>query len=302
MRNESIITSLSQQREALLRRLATLEDADWDVVCPAPSPPADVVRLDEPQRTVREIVAHLLVSDQLVLRGGALRAFGARGGLEHPGAWDLRRVQPLAAAPSSELLTLLAQRGRRLTRVVDAAPAPLRRLPLRGPLGRQTVAQLVTRRVLHEWLHEQDIAAATAPATAGSAGPAVAEAIADAVGQLLPHDVLPRTGLDAGVIRLVVGYGDDPGATRRSIWGVDFARRQYGPRVVTRPDATVRVRATTLALLAHGRSDRLPDGPRVQLEGDETLGHALLDALTAPRGPATCVAPGPSTRAATGRG
>lgn len=290
MRNECIIIGLSQQREALLRRLATLDDRSWDLVCPAPAPPADVVRLDEPRRTVREVVAHLLVVDQMVLRGGALRSFGGRHGLDHPGGWDLRRVQPLAAFPPTELVGLLAQRGARFARRVDAAPAPLRRIPVPGPYGRQSVAQLVTRRILHEWLHEQDIAAATAPDAAPSAGAAVAEAIADGVLQLLPNEVLPRTGLDAGVIRVVLDLGGDAAVARRTIWGLDFARRQYGPRVVTRPEATIRLRATTLALLAHGRADRLGDGRCVDVEGDQALAEVLLRALTAPRAVAPCLA------------
>lgn len=298
VRNDSIITGLSQQRESLLRRLAMLDDRSWDLVCPAPAAPPDVVRLDEPQRTVRQVVAHLLVIDQMVLRGGALRTFGGRHGLDHPGGWDLRRVQPLAAAPPAELVSLLAQRGARFARRIDAAPAPLRRIPVPGAFGRQSVAGLVTRRILHEWLHEQDIAAATAPGAAPSAGAAVAEAIADAVLQLLPTEVLPRTGLETGVIRLVLDLGPDAAPSRRTIWGLDFARRQYGPRVLARPEATIRLRATTLALLAHGRSDRLDDRPCADVEGDPALADVLLQALTAARAAAPCLVAGTLTRTA----
>lgn len=286
----------------MLRRLDGLGEADWEQVCPAPAPAADVVRLDDPQRSVREVVAHLLVSDEIVLRGGSIRALTGRGGLEHPGAWDLRRIAPLASAPPAELVALLAERGRRFGRLVRAAPAPLRRIPVRGPFGRQAPAQLVTRRVLHEWLHEQDIAAAAPGADSGpTAAPAVAEAVADAVLGLLPGDVLPRIALAEGVVRLLVEFGGDGSqGQHRCEWGLDFGRRQYGPRVLRRPATTITMAATTLALLAHGRSERLPAEPCVDVEGDGELAEALLGAFGAPRATAPCVPVRTKTRAVTG--
>lgn len=293
MRNDRLIASVLQQRESLLRRVAALADAQWDIVCPAPAAPSDVVRLDEPQRTVREIVAHLLVVDAMVLRGATLRAGSPQRGLEHPGAWDLRRIQPIAAGPPAELVAQLAASGKRFGRLVGSAPAPVRRIPVRGPFGRQPLAQLITRRVLHEWLHEHDIAAATGSAPAAGplpTTPAVAEALADALLQLLPTDVLPRTGHASGVVRLVLELGEDgAGGALRSIWGLDFDRRQYGPRVVQPADATVRVQATALALLVHGRSDRLAGGSCVDVEGDSDLAAGLLHALGAPRAPTPCL-------------
>lgn len=293
MRNDRFITSVLEQRESLLRRLAALDDAQWDLICPAPSPPTDVVRLDEPQRSIREVVAHLLVVDTMVLSGASPRP-GVQRRLDAPGAWDLRRIQPLAAAPPADLLSQLATSGKRFGRLVDSAPAPLRRIPVRGPFGRQPLAQLITRRVLHEWLHEHDIAAAAADTSTTGPLPTsvgVAAALADALLQLLPADVLPRTGGDAGVVRLVLELGEDPaGGVRRIIWGLDFGRRQYGPRVVRPADATIRTHAATLALLAHGRSDRLGQESCVDVEGDAELAAGLLQALGAPRAPAPCLA------------
>lgn len=290
MRSEAILRSALEQRQAVLRRLTALDGQQWDLVCPAPGPPPDVVRLDEPHRTVREVVAHLLVIDEMILRGGSLRYLGGRRDLDHPGSWDLRRVGPLAAAPPAELISLLAERGRRFSRVLESAPAPLRRVPIKGPFGRQPLGELITRRVLHEWLHEQDVAAATSPGEPSTAGAAVCAAIADAVLQSLPGEILPRTGLDTGVVRLVVEFGEGPdGEMRRSTWGLDFAQRRYGPRVVTPSDTTIRLHAMTLALLAHGRSDRLGSESCVAIVGDLDLAGALLTALGAPRTPASCL-------------
>lgn len=260
--------------------MAALGDAAWELVCPVPVPPAGVVRLDEPDRRVRDIVAHLLVIDEMILRGGALRTWSGMRHLEHPGAWDLRRIQPLAALPIPELVALLASRGERFGRIISAAPGPLRRVPVVGRHGRLSISALIGRRVLHEWLHEHDIATAT-----GSLAPApsalVSTVVADAALQLLPLEGLSRLGADRGVVRIVVDCTGGAGSSAVSrTWGIDFARRQYGPRVVASADATIRVTAPALALLANGRGDRLGEGRCAEMEGDTDLAAVLLEEWT----------------------
>ena len=285
MRKDIFVAAVQDQRDALLQRLSSLPPGHWDAVCPAAAPPADVVRLESPPRTVRDVVAHLLVVDELALRGGTLRAPDGVRRLEHPGGWDLRRVAPVSAQSGSDLLDALARRGERFTRVVATAPAALHRLPVPGPFGRQPLGRLIGRRVLHEWLHEQDIALATAAGPVPPAEPAseaVAQVLADSVLQMLPADALPRTGLTTGTLRIVVDVaGPRPAgqAPVRCIWGVDFGRRQFGPRVVRPADATVRLPAATLALLAHGRGARVDQAAAPSIEGDQTLGARVLAAI-----------------------
>lgn len=289
---DALACAVYEQRESLLRRVATLTDAEWDLVCPAPAPPADVVRIDEPRRSVREVVAHLLVVDDMVLRGGAFRAWAGLRRLEHPGGWDLRRISPLAELPVSELVTLLARRGERFGRLVSEAPGAVRRLPVPGPFGRQPLAGVLSRRVLHEWLHEQDIAAATEESPGVAMSPSIATVATGALLRLLPDAVLPRMSLNAGVVRVVVELADERaagGSVQRCIWGLDFTRRQYGPRVLAPADATVRVEAPALAMLAYGRGDRLGDGSCVTVDGDEAMAGAFLSALATPRTPAPCL-------------
>lgn len=290
MSTDALACAVYEQREALLRRVAILSDEQWDLVCPAPAPPPGVLRLDEPRRTVREIIAHLLVVDDMVLAGSALRSFSGLRRLEHPGAWDLRRVEPLAALPVTELVALLAERGQRFGRLVAGAPSAVRRLPVAGPYGRQPLSGLLTRRVLHEWLHEQDIAAA-APSELGPPEMTVpvASAATDAVLRLLPDAVLPRTDLDGGVVRLVVDLGAAEGGHQRRIWGLDFNRRQYGPRVLAPADATIRMTAAALALLANGRGPRMGSEPCVEIDGDGAMARAFLDALGTPGAPVPCL-------------
>ena len=268
--------------------MARLPDAAWDLPCPVPAPPPDVVRLEQPRRAVRDVIAHLLLIDEMVLRGGALRAWSGIRRLEHPGGWDLRRIQPLAALEVADLVTLLARHGERFGRVLGAAPAALRRVPVPGPFGRLPLSSLVGRRVLHEWLHEHDIAMAT-QASAPQLSVPVSLVVADAVLQLLPAVGLPRITAEAGVVRVVVTCGPGAGGPQRRIWGVDFARRQYGPRVVRAADAVIRVEAGALALLANGRGDRVPEAACPDVEGDADLGGLLLEAWSSSAVPVPCL-------------
>ena len=288
MRKDTFVAAVYDQRAALLRRVATLADADWDAVCPAPAPPADVVRLDTPRRTVREVIAHLLVVDDLVLRGGAVRSLRR---LEHPGGWDLRRVGPLARQSPTDLVTMLARRGERFGRLVSNAPAAAHRVPVPGPFGRLPLGSLIGRRVLHEWLHEQDIAAATGAHLSLPSSAAVGRVLAETVLAMLPAEALPCIDADQGVVRIIADATgtDSAGNAERVVWGIDFARRQYGPRVLRPADATIRVEAAALALMAHGRGERLGSQPCVQVEGDDGLARCVLDALESRATPAPCV-------------
>lgn len=281
MQKETLIAAVYAQREATLRRVATLPDAGWDLPCPLPPAPPDVVRLDQPVRRVRDLVAHLIVVDELVLRGGAIRSWMNLRRLGSSGTWDPRRIEPLSQRSPTELVTLLARRGERFATLAAAAPAAVGHLPLRGPFGREPLVHVVARRVVHEWLHERDLSAAQG-GLPRDPEPATAEVIAAAVLCGLPTTTLPQLGLDKGVVRLRVALEPEAGAARELSWSVDFARRQYGPRVTLPPDAIVTLSAATLGLLAAHRV--APDDPDagVRIEGAAHLAQALLAAITMP--------------------
>lgn len=274
--------------------VSSLPDVAWDRPCPNPAPPQGVTRLDEMRRTVRDLVAHICVVDGLALDAGVSRPWNALRRLEMPRGWDLRRLTPFLELPPSDLVDVLARGGERFERMVHTAPPALGRVPVAGPFGRQSMAQLINRRVLHEWLHERDIVDGTAdltPPRAGAPAPVVAAAMVDAVLAGLPAEVLPRTEADHGVVRLIIELGgrtDAGKVSQQRIWAADFTRRQYGPRVVATPDATVLIDAAALALLANGRADRLPADTQVRIEGDAGLGQALLTAIRCPHRDLAC--------------
>lgn len=283
MHKDTLIASVYAQREATLRRVATLPDADWDLPCPIPPTPPDVVRLEPPVRRVRDLVAHLIVVDELVLRGGAVRSWMNLRRLGSSGTWDPRRIQPLSECSATELVTLLARRGERFAQLAAVAPAAVGHLPLRGPFGRQPLLHVVARRVVHEWLHERDLAAAQGIAPRAPHA-AVGEVIADAVLSGLPSAALPRLRLDRGVVRLRVrvATADAGGGAGEVVWSVDFGRRQYGPRVVAAPDATVTLTAAALGLLATHRATPADPELGLTVEGEQDLAGALLGAITMP--------------------
>lgn len=288
LRKDTLIAAVYEQRESTLRRVATLSDEQWETVCPSPRVPRDVIRLEAPSRRVKDLVAHLIVVDEMAMRGGALLSWAGMRRLESPGAWDQRRITPLTDLSVTELVTLLARRGERFGHLASAAPTAVAHLPVRGPFGRQPLLQVVGRRVLHEWLHEGDIAAGQGHQRRGLPARPVAEVLADAVLGGLHAATLPRVTLAAGVVRLLVdveeGGSTDVSAPGRRVWSVDFARHQYGPRVAAAPDATVRTSASALALVANGRASWGDDAAALEVTGDVAMAWELLDEIAVPEG------------------
>lgn len=281
VQKDTLIAAVYAQREATLRRVATLADADWELPCPVPPAPPGVVRLERSVRRVRDLVAHLIVVDEMVLQGGAIRSWMNLRRLGSSDAWDPRRIQPLTELSVMELVTLLARRGERFAQLAAAAPAAVNHLPLPSPFGRQPLLQVVARRVVHEWLHDRDLAGAQGVAPR-SPQRAIGEVIAAAVLAGLPAASLPRVPLRHGVVRLLINIDPAaPEATHRS-WSVDFTRRQYGPRVTVPADATVSMSAAALGLLATHRAGVDDETLGIEVDGDGGLAAALLAAITMP--------------------
>lgn len=287
VRRSTLGTAIREQRNALLARLRGLPHEAWASPCPLPQPPRGVIRLDDPTRTVRDIVAHLLVVDGLALDRAPLRPWSGLTHLDSDGGWDRRRLEPFLQLAPDEMIATLERSGERVWRLLDATPNAVVGLSLaRGASG--SIGRQLGRQVLHEWVHERDIADAgrlEPRSRLPVPHPAVADAITDAVLQFLPSDVLPHADAADGVVRLDIKAGDGPRVQR---WSADFGRRQYGSRVTADPDAVVCCDAATLAMLANGRADRLVLGDLIDVAGDRRMAAALLDAMRTPAGPIPC--------------
>lgn len=274
MRKAPATAALRAQRRATLRRLSQLPDPGWDAPC-------------LPGWRIRDVVAHLVAVDEASVKGRILPALRADG-RDAFERWNDASITGWADRSPEELCDALERWGDRLFTLAHRMPSAAAQVPFRAWFGRLPLLFLVYRRVLDEWVHECDIAWASCPDGSrepASAEPGVPDVLAAAVLYPLPHLALPRMERATGVVRLVVETGNE----RRRTWGVDFARRQYGPRVTARPDAVVRVDAGTLALLAEGRWSLADLGQRLTVEGDDGAARDLLHALapaTRPERPA----------------
>jgi uncharacterized protein (TIGR03083 family) len=271
------LEAMRAQRERTRARLAALGPDDWDLAC-------------LPRWAVRDVVAHLIASDQSSVTGAIARPlFGSadRSVIER---WNDQAVLRWRDRSPEELVDALLRWGRRAERLGRLVPTPLSKLPVGTPYGRQPLAFLLYLRVWDEWVHEQDICwALGAPRGDVPAPPPlpIAEVLAGMVLAVLPRKRLPEVARRVGVVRLVVDPSPPEGAAtgRPAVWAADFARRQYGPRVTAKPEAEIRVHAAALALLLANRLGwRDLDDRWIAVEGDTDLAAALLDAVPMPSG------------------
>jgi hypothetical protein len=286
MRKRPVLAACRAQRTATIVRLAGLEPADWDRPC-------------LPSWRVRDVAAHLVAIDEGAVTGRLLPVLARapdRAAIER---WNEASIARYAALTPGDLLGALSAWGQRLQRVGRVLPSLLLQTPVRGPFGRLPLVYLLYRRVVDEWVHECDVAAVSAPQPVplvpAEPAPVVGDALTAAVLVALPRLALPAIPLARGVVRLTVDAqappdGGPPGETPRQgvarhVWGIDFARRHFGPRVTTPPDALVRTTAGVLTLMAEDRL-RWADvrDELLVIEGDEALAAAVLDALP-PRRP-----------------
>jgi uncharacterized protein (TIGR03083 family) len=147
-----------------------------------------------------------------------------------------------------------------------AAPAP----GIFGLIG-WNQKTLLRNRPLDVWMHEQDVRRAVGM-PGGMDSPA-AKHTADYLAESLGFVLAKRVGAPAGTTVVLELDGSDPAA-----FGVNDSGR--GERLAEPPEApTVRLSMDreSFILLAGGR--RAPDTGTIRVEGDDLLGHKILDTL-----------------------
>ncbi|CAN5119101.1 hypothetical protein BH20ACT9_BH20ACT9_24030 [soil metagenome] len=307
MRKHSAVAAARLQRAATVDRLSALAADAWTASC-------------GPRGAVRDVAARIVAVDEAMASGRLLAMYvGAATPAELRWRVDTLAAR-WRDTPADDLLAALRPGGRRRLRVVRAVPGTAARLRTATPFGRQPLWYLLCRGTFDEWLGERDVALATGSFDDAAVAPAIGDVLGWTVLAASPAVTLPWVDRTVGVARVVVdaagpvrqpdaadeapppvtgrdrgrgpvtgrdrGRGSVTGRDRgrgpvtRRTWGVDFARRQYGPRVAAPPDATIRVTGPALALVAAGRVDRrrLP-AESLLVEGDADLAAALLDAF-----------------------
>ncbi|GEM_PF-5764792 len=177
-----------------------------------------------------------------------------------------------------EVLEALEAGGQRLRERLRRMPRALWGLvTATAPGQRLTLAEALARYVQREWTtlahplgdHDEAPGGVLLPP-----GPA-SLVITDAALARLPVEVLPHAVPRVGVVRLEVA--PLPGSAPIRWWGVDFARKHYGPRVTALPDARVEVWGGALARVLDGAVDWQDlEGDGLAIEGDRELAAACL--------------------------
>lgn len=243
----------------LLALLPSLADDEW-------STPTDL-----PGWTVHDVAAHLAHLEAVLAGHDPGPTVTRAGGTSPSSDYTQAGVDARADWTPEELVDELRQS-------VDARTERLRDLP--DPAGKPettpgdvgwTWEVLLRNRAIDVWCHEQDIRRAVdRPGSLGTGGAQVTmRSFAAGMPFVLGKRVAPPPGTSVvwrvtGEVPLEVGaiVGDDGRAAAE---------------VADDPDTTLTLTTEAFTVLAAGR--RTPDQVDAGVDGDETLGHAVLEAM-----------------------
>ncbi len=254
MEKQAILEGMAAQRGQTVERLGGT-GVVWEQVV------ANGVRLED-------AASWLVDADRRAARG----RFGALLGPVGPPTAEQAGAEPVS------LLEALEDGGRLLRARLRRTPRLVWGLLLAsGPGRRLTLAEALACYVQREWATLADPLGDRDEAPGGLVLPPAPAGlvITDAALARLPVEVLPHAAPRVGVVRLEVA--PLPGAAPIRWWGVDFARKHYGPRVTALPDARVEVWGGALARILDGAVDwQALEGRGLAIEGDRELAAACL--------------------------
>lgn len=265
MSKAEVVEAVQRQRARSVAMLRSLTEEQWNATA-------------LPGWRVREVVGHLVASDEGALTGRMLRV-GLRptddGGLAAVEAWNETQVHRWSDKPPAQILDGLEKWGRRIVRTFKAAPATVLRRRIPMPFGKVPLLYLGQLRVLDEWVHEQDIRRAlTLEDTPDLASVAAA---ARMMIEVAPHQTPVRIREGAsGTVSLTFDGADVPPL----FCDLDAKTFRFDGGAV---DATVTARPAEIVMVAAGR-DQWRDheaAGAIKIQGDRAAAEALLDALRA---------------------
>jgi uncharacterized protein (TIGR03083 family) len=256
-----VIDAIRAQRAHTIQLLEDLSDEQWEIEA-------------VPRWRVREVVAHLITTDEASLLFKYAGLGLKRVPLSELEAWNDRQVAREASKPIPALLHSLDAWGRRLVRVMSVPPAPVARAILPTPFGKVSILWLGMLRVYDEWVHMEDVRRALSlPSDDGI------EAIRPVAKELLagiPIQTLPEVP-DGASGQVSIGFSD----IDLPPLGVDLGARRFGTALA---DGGSRVvgDAPSLVMIAAGRDQwrEAESAGRVRIEGDRKPAEILLDVLT----------------------
>jgi uncharacterized protein (TIGR03083 family) len=239
--------------------LPSLADDDW-------SKPTDL-----PGWTVHDVAAHLAHLESVLAGHDAQPVVRGVGGQAPAVEYTQAGVDARADRNPEDLIQEFRSAVEARTERLRDLPDPSAKADTTPGGVDWTWEVLLRNRAIDVWAHEQDIRRAVGrPGSLGSAGAQVTtRSFAAGMPFVLGKRVAPAPGTSVvwritGDVPLEVGavVGDDGRAAAK---------------VADEPDATLTLTNESFTVLAAGR--RTPDHVDVEVDGDEQLGRAVLDAM-----------------------
>lgn len=269
MHPRDIAVSAERLREASVALLDGLGSDELDTLA-LPS------RDGGPPWSVADVFRHLALSDREVVLGRHLLDFLPFHDADEFEAANDAALERASGMSRQRLRDELVAWGRRLRTIMRTTPAPIARLRVPTLFGRVTLAWLATLRVYDEWVHQDDIARALQ-----RDAPPIDEATRDLLAafhlRALPPAPLRRVDHDRGVVQ--VAFTDALGSPA---WRFDLAAREYGPRVVSAPTASIECDVATWTRIAADRVSwrDAEAGGDLRIHGDDReAAESLLDVV-----------------------
>ena len=260
---DQILRGIRGQRRATLSLLRTLDAGQFDTPTALPG------------WRVREVVAHLISTDQAAVTGAILPAVFLSKNTDKVESWNERQVPKWANRPIRDLMMALDRWGRRFARFAGAFPAVAYRPRVPSPWGRGPLGIYLWVRVYDEWIHRQDIRRALGMPDEDVDLEPASEFLLTAIGLQTIHQLDGATG------RLVLELE----GVALPEWNFDLATKEFGPNGSQPVDAdgATRIVAPAAAFImgAAGRDrfDDLRSRGSLRVEGDEQLAARFFSRL-----------------------
>lgn len=259
MKTRDIAAVAWSLRAASLARLDSLTDVELET-------PA------LPGWTVADVYRHLAASDRGSVLGSTLLGLRGSEDVESFETSNDATLTRLRAAPRDVLRRELEVWGRRLTRLIRWAPAPLAGIRVPIVFGRVPLWWVACLRPYDEWVHQHDVAVAL-----GERAPEMDLPTRRLVALFLLEGIasttLPQIDDGHGVVE--VRFVDVAGVVSR----YDLGRGEAGGELSATPDATVEVDVPGLTLVASRRVTCDDLGDRLVVTGDRDTADALLQVI-----------------------
>ncbi len=258
MNKPDVVRSIAAERARTLGLLRPLSDDRFDVPTALPG------------WRVREVVAHLITTDQAAVTGAILsQVFGSMDKLE---AWNEKQVAKWRDRPVRDMLLALDRWGRRFAAFARAFPAPMYRLRLPSVLGRGEAGMLVWIRAYDEWIHRQDIRRAFGMPDEDVDLESVAQFLLRAIAASTSPNVEGPPGARVAISLEQVPLPE---------WGYELGTRTNGADLAASATSRILARAPAFVMAAAGRDpfDALEREGLLKIEGEEAPARRLLAKL-----------------------